>query len=431
MCFRSIAGSGPAAAGVTLLLALDIQFLYASHFARQEILLVLIFLLSLYLYLRGRAGNGEKWFRWSALTIGLGIGIHPNSFLIALPVGGFLLLDLFATGRSGPQLRPGLRRLGEYLLILSLCAVGFIALSYLMDPRFLQHYTAFGDTVGVSEPLYMKFFTFPDFYEKIFRRISGTYYTPEIRFQFYLFGGILLLTPLWMIFRPRLRMPAGRLLFGIFMINLGTLVLGKYSQPSIILHFPLYYLLLGEILTDMGSLKQNPLPRAMPIVLAVLLTIQGINTGFNLAEVIGPQGSSSRENYNEYTGHIAEYIPPDARVLANLNAEYYFDFGVLRDYRNLAYLRQNRMSFAGYIKKNRIEYIIYPEEMDVIHARRPVWNILYGNVTAYYREMRSFLADNCEEIGTFSSPVYAMRITRYSGQKDWAVKVYRVREQQD
>src|SRR6056297_3267174 len=84
--------------GTVTLLALDIQFIYAAHFARQEILLVAALTAALWLYFRGeqtalnvKTGVGH---RAAAMIIGLSIGIHPNAFLISLPIGAFLLIDL-------------------------------------------------------------------------------------------------------------------------------------------------------------------------------------------------------------------------------------------------------------------------------------------------------------------------------------------------
>lgn len=436
---------------LTLLFAADIQFIYASHFARQEIFLVLFFLLALLFYHRGKTGEGEACFRWSAMSIGLSIGLHPNSFLIALPIGGFLILDYLASLRnlfasSGAEIRSAtaahsssaaapvievsprtaLRRLGEYAGILLLSAALFVSLSFLMDPDFLRHYLSFGESVGVTEPLYMKVFTFPDFYEKIFRRISGTYYLPDIRFQFYLFAAILGAALPMMVFSRRARSACGPYVFGILLLNLGTLVLGKYSQPSIILHFPLYYLLLGEVLGSILTSPGKKSLRAAEPLLVLLLLAQAVNTGSNLWQTWKPVNGVFRESYQDYGNSLRRFVPEDAMVLANLNAEYFFDFGHLRDYRNLAFLEEQGLDFSRYIEKNQIQYILYPEEMDFIHERRPVWNILYGNVTAYYEDMQAFLTDRCTEVGSFSSPVYGMRITRYSGSRNWKVRVYRV-----
>ncbi|MFO7850737.1 MAG: 4-amino-4-deoxy-L-arabinose transferase, partial [Spirochaetia bacterium] len=65
--------------------------------------------------------------------------------------------------------------------------------------------------------------------------------------------------------------------------------------------------------------------------------------------------------------------------------------------------------------------------MDLIYRRRPVWNILYGNVAGYYEEMKEYLEEECTAAGSFSAPTYGMRITRYSGTRPWKVTVYRVK----
>lgn len=452
-----------AAVPVTVLLAVDIQFIYAARFARQEILLVLCLVLALFFYSRGlvlgklpgiepdpemrsdTAGHVVRPFhhRISAALIGLSIGIHPNSFLIALPLGAFLLIDaalpLLTEGAGSQRFRAAARRLIEYAAILTIFAALFVGLSFLMDPRFFSHYRSFGDSVGVGEPLYMKFFRFPDFYIKLYRRISGTYYTPLIQLQFLLFAAALLTAPFVMVLHRPARLPLLKVLTAILFINIGTLVLGKFSQPGIILHFPLYYLLIGTILHGLSEryLRRRPAaglrhdgPGPAAVVTAVLLTAASlVNTGYNLAmefHLIGPKSSVPFETYRSYIRNIGAYVPADAPVLANLNSGYFFDSDRLRDYRNLVYLDEEGLSFGQYIYSNGIRYILYPQEMDIINQRRPVWNILYGNVHEYYHEMQEFLEKNCVPEGEFESPVYGMRIVRYSGTRPWRVRIYRV-----
>ena len=86
------------------------------------------------------------------------------------------------------------------------------------------------------------------------------------------------------------------------------------------------------------------------------------------------------------------------------------------------------MTFEEYMRKNEVEYIVYPEEMDFIYTNRPVFNILYGNLSPYYGDMQRFLEENCSLIGSFESP-YAMRIVQYSQREAWEVRVYRVKEE--
>lgn len=130
-------------------------------------------------------------------------------------------------------------------------------------------------------------------------------------------------------------------------------------------------------------------------------------------------------DYKDYETEISEYVSKDSKTLANLNTEFFFESGNLIDYRNLDYLYEKEISFSEYIIERNIEYIIYPEEMDFIYERRPVWNIVYGNVYPYYDDMNEFLIKECELVHEFYSP-YAMRISRYSNEKDWSVKIYKV-----
>ncbi len=411
----------PVPFAVSALMVLDIQFIYASHFARQEILLFSVLILALLLFIRGESEDNRLLFRLAALTVGLSIGLHPNSFLIALPPAAFHLVRcVFVPGRRS------LRDLAEYLGILGLCAGLFVALSYAMDPHFLSHYAEAGRRVEVSLPLYIKVFRFPDFYLKLFHRISGTYYTPDIRLQFFLFSAALFLAvPAFILGRENRKLLAS-LVLGILFINIGTLILGKYSQPSIILHFPLYYLLLACLIDALPLFSRVDPKRA---VLIVLISLMFLSTSLNLLQefhLLPPKNATPFESYRSYREKIRRFVPADAPVLANLNAHFAFECCRLHDYRNLTYLDDTGLSFADYIEKNEIEYIIYPEEMDLIYRRRPVWNILYGNAASYYGDMKDFIDTQCEETGRFASPTYGMRITRYSGQKPWLVRIYRV-----
>ncbi|RAK04194.1 hypothetical protein C8C77_104177 [Halanaerobium saccharolyticum] len=151
-------------------------------------------------------------------------------------------------------------------------------------------------------------------------------------------------------------------------------------------------------------------------IIVIILSLNTVITVFN----------DSHYNYQDYLQQIAEVVPEDTRVLANLNTDYYFKNGSLFDYRNLDYLEENNLSFSQYIAKNEIEYIIYPEEMDFIYNSRPTWNILYGNLYPYYSDMQQFLEQETKLIKSFSNSTYGMRIVREIGQKKWSVKIYKV-----
>ena len=82
---------------MTIWFSLDIQFIYASHMARQEIFLLLLMILSCVILQRGK---GYPHAAVSALLIGTAAGIHPNAFLIAWPAGLYLLTEIIRKRRS-------------------------------------------------------------------------------------------------------------------------------------------------------------------------------------------------------------------------------------------------------------------------------------------------------------------------------------------
>ena len=202
------------------------------------------------------------------------------------------------------------------------------------------------------------------------------------------------------------------MLLTLLALNLGYLIIGRYNQTSIIFIFPAAYLLFINLIKNLN-------PKFKRSLVLILMMILLLNSGFTIIK-------DSHYNYQDYLQQIAEVVPRDARVLANLNTDYYFENGSLVDYRNLAYLQENNLSFADYINKNKIEYIIYPEEMDYIYNSRPSWNILYGNLYPYYQEMQYFLKQETELIKEFINSTYAMRIVRKIGAKNWSVKIYKV-----
>jgi hypothetical protein len=196
-------------------------------------------------------------------------------------------------------------------------------------------------------------------------------------------------------------------------LNLGILIIGKYNQTNIVFVFPPMILLTLVVLSRTRRFVLSALPIFLLFATLVSSTLQ-----------ILPW--TGRDHYGEYLEEITGAVPPDARVLANLNADFYFRDGALKDYRNLAYLPEKELDFAEYIRDRGIEYIIYPDEMDFIYNHRPIWNILYGNVWFYYEDMNRFLREESTLVDVFTAPIYGMRIVRYIGNEDWKVRVYRV-----
>lgn len=387
----------------TMLLAVDIQFIYASHFARQEMLLALTSLAA-YAYLTQMDPRTPWEYACLAAILSIGIGIHPNSFIVALPFG-LILLHRRADGKAGNK------GVLSFIAVLAAAALFFVFLSLRLDPDFIKNYTAYGETLGVTENLADKLFQLKFFYLKLFHRVSGTYYTPDIRLQLLLMGAAALFGLLRLI-RPKENCFPAYPLLGLAGINLGYFLVGRYNQTSIIFLFPWFYLLLAELLSS-----------ARPLRLKILGSLLGVTLAASSCFLIS---ESPGKDYGGYLDKISSLVPQDARVLSNLNTAYYFSPDRLFDYRNLAHLGENGLGFEDYIHKNRIEYILYPEEMDVIWNTRPVYNSLYGNLSGYYESMQTFFDDSCRLEGILPDGDYPMRIVRFMGQKEWTLRVYKV-----
>ena len=381
-------------------LSVCIQFIYASHLARQEIIIAAAMLGILYYMIRNSEGWSLRKDITTAVLTGLTIGIHPNSFLIAMAIGSVYLFYIF----FAKKLR--LKNLLIYILAVGILAGIFIGLSYLMDSNFISNYLKYGSELGVTSPVAIKYDGLFNYYAKLFTQSSGTYYTPVIRGELILIAAsafAVLIAGLkdrkyWVI------------LFPLIAINIGYMVIGRYSQPGVLFIFPLGLLAAFWMISVIDGKK---------VIISMVLCL-GL-----LVNSIGNILPWLNNDYEDYLGEIRKHIPADAKVLANLNTGYLFDVNEFLDYRNLAYLSESNMGFDEYVRSRGIEYIIYPEEMDFIYERRPVWNIVYGNLYPYYEDMTGFLEEQCSLLHEFTSP-YGMRIARYSDDKDWKIRIYRI-----
>lgn len=392
----------------TILLALDIQFIYASHFARQEIIILFMLLLGLWYKFKHSDDVSLKHDIILGCIIGLSIGIHPNSFIIALPFGFIYLYEIFFTKKQ--KLMNLLALIGTVTCFAAL----FVGISLYLDPDFISHYSKYGSEFEVFNPLSSKVEEIKLFYQKLYYRVSGTYYTPNIKLQFYLFSMAFVLSII-KLFAGSDAVERKRKLISIVLsiaaINTGIIIIGRFNQTSVILMFPMFYILIAYLLESLPQLKRY-------IAICILIAaIAGVTT-LNYKEY----RSSS---YEKYIGKLASVVSPNAVTLGNLNTEYYFENGRLHDYRNLAYLKQKGMSFEEYIRSNNIEYIVYSEELDLIHQLQPKWNGIYGPMD-YYDEMNSFIDKNCKLVAQYSDDYYGIRIVRYIGLKAWQIRIYKV-----
>ncbi|HYE11347.1 MAG TPA: glycosyltransferase family 39 protein [Patescibacteria group bacterium] len=404
----AVFNSARSAALTALLLALDIQFIYASHFARQEIIILFILVLGLWYKITNYNADALKHDMILGVLIGLSIGIHPNSFIISLPFVLIYIYEIFLLKERK------FRSLATFITPVVCFASSFVALSMYFDPNFITNYSNYGSEFDVFDPITSKLGQIKFFYLKLFYQVSGTYYTPDIRFQLFLFAAVLLIS-IFKLLRNKNNDSLNRkvifIILSIAAANAGIILIGRFNQTSIVFLFPLFYLLVAYILESLSSKYTKAIPAILVIILAVL--------------TLSNYSAYKDNSYNKYLNEISRTIKPWDETLGNLNTEYYFDNGKLHDYRNLAYLKDKDMSFEEYVRDNDIKYIIFSEELDLIHELQPKWDGIYGTMD-YYDEMKSFLKNNCKLQDEFTDRYYGIRIVRYIGLKDWKIRIYKV-----
>lgn len=391
----------------SIFLAMDIQFIYSSHFARQEIVILTFYIYALYFFYKNIDKHNIKQDLILGCIIGLSIGIHPNSFIIALPFVSIYLYHILFTKKLNCT------NLIIYSFILLVFASIFVLLSLCFDPNFIHNYFSYGKQFKVHYSFFQKLSEFNYFYVKLYSGISGTYYTPNIKLQFCIFISSFIITIIKLtITKDKIkRQQITPILLSIVFLNIGIITIGRYNQTSIIFQFPLFYILITYLL-------ENLLASYKYIITAILALLIATNTISNLYPYISG-------DYNDYLNNISKTVKKADVVLANLNSEFYFKNGKLHDYRNLALLKENNMEFKDYVYKYNIKFIIYSEEMDVIYSESPRWDALYGNLS-YYRDMKYFLENNCTLVNEFSDKTYGNRIARYVNEKDWTVRIYKI-----
>ena len=391
------------------LLALDIQFIYASHMARQEIFILFAVALNFFLLLRPGALR-DRDIAALAAAAGFSAGFHPNAFLVACLGGAALLARRICGSVRG-------RQIALYIGLTAACAGVFVGISLLLDADFIQHYLAYGQSeFGLNLSLADRAAEWTSFGSKLFDRVSGTYYLPDLRLQLILFPllGLLLLCYALAMRReqPAQTERALVLIAAELGICAGILLIGRYNQLSIVFLMPAGWLIVLDCLLLFGQ----RICYALTALLLALLLWVGVTE-------IRPWLAA---DYDAYLARLETYLPADARTLGNLNSEYYFENGCLLDYRNLAFLEENGLTLAEYVESRGIEYIVYMDELGYIDANRPYWNIIYGNLDI--AGLRTYLAEACEPVGTFFDPVYGTRISQLvAGGEYGHVTVYRVR----
>lgn len=432
------------------LFSADIQFLYASHFARQEILLCLVQWACLWVLFSPGGFYHPRGALALGLCTGLSVGLHPNSFLLGAMNGLCLLCGAAGawrraktagavppaqkTGDSPPPEAAGAdpanppaqgaaapktawwAPLGLYLLTAGGLAAGFVALSYRLDSQFLQHYFANGAReFGIDAGGWEKLLGFFGFLKRLYQQNSGTYYLPDIRFQFFLFGaGLLMAAVLCAAMKkelPQLAQKLKLLLAGLAGVIAGMVLIGRYNQTSVLFLFPFGYLAAAMAL----ELFEGRVKKGLgALLLAAVLSL----TGFQVC------GELQKGDCRAYEQQLTALIPAGARVLGNLNMEFFLEYDCLRDYRNLPYALEGE-GLEAYLEADGIEYIVYHQELDYLWEHRPYYNVIYGNVQ-FVQQLKSYCEQNCQLVGSFEDPWYGIRVAQLRGQQAYArVTVYK------
>ena len=400
-CLRE-ATQFPLALALTAALSVNGQFIQASHTARQEIILLFLLLWCAYILLKNRHGITERTAAYLAVLTGLGVGLHPNSLLIAFGCG-FAMLLIMLTNRKFAW-----KPLLIYIGITGGVALVFVGISLWFDGGFIPHWLTYGDTefellVPVSDKLGGLF----SYLARLWNGVSGTYMLPELRPQLLLCGGLFIGGSIYAVIK---KSAAAAAVLGItFGALLATVLIGRYNQLSAILWMFPCLLLLGAI-----PWRRIWIKRTVPAVLAAVFALAAI----------GPVVRAYSYDYDAYLQTISASVSEDTKTLANLNTGFYFDNDALLDVRNLSFLKDNNMSFAEYVESRGIEAIVWSDEMNFIYDHRPDFNVLYGN-PRYVPEAELYFQEHCTLLASFDAPGYGMRIVQLIGEPN-TVRIYRV-----
>ncbi|MBN2794618.1 MAG: glycosyltransferase family 39 protein [Clostridia bacterium] len=377
------------------LFAVNLQFIMHTKVARQEAIIVTLLLISLYLYIK------EKSTLWIGIPIGFAIGVHPNSFVIAMGMGLILLHDAFSKKNIKPLL--------QYVLTLTVFAAFFVTFSFILNSNFIHDYLAYGETQGITNFQFNRLEGFYYFYYKIYHRIGGTYFLVNSKLNLLAILITFVITTGQLVFYKLKKItPSTYLVMNYLLfigINLSLMVIGRYNQTSIIFIIVSGFLLIGSFAYQFNKIGI--------LSLIVLFTIQ-IPILFDTIDL------EQSENYHKLE-QAFEIIPKDAEVLGNLSYLEFLSLNHFHDFRNLWQL--TGAESLEYLNTHSIEYIIWPEEMEYIHNMK-VWEILYGPLD-YYKVFKDYL-DQQELIATYENSTYGMRIAKYVDTYPWTIKIYKI-----
>lgn len=406
LLIKRVTGKEKTALAVTVIFSLDTEFIYASHFARQEIWIGLFLTLGL-LYLLAENSKWKKAVSAAVIT-GVSIGFHPNSFLLACCFGGILLFEMVCEIICEKKKEIG--PLFLYIGITGLFASLFVAASYAFDSQFLSHYFKNGaNEFGIDASVISKIGELGGFFQRLFQKQSGTYYITELRFSLLFFAFLACFLGIYALAMKEKQI--GSVLAGAAGLIGGMVLIGRYNQTSIFFLYPLGYLFFGIFLSKLEQTGQT----------AILAGVLGITCFISAGEI---RPWLKEPGYEAYLSQLQNAVPRKAMVIANLNTEFYFEAGYLRDYRNLPYAQESGLE--KYLEKNRIEYILYSTELDYLYEHRPYFNVIYGN-TQFVPELKQFCEEKGEKVAEFVNRQYGNRVISILGQEEYSrIIVYKI-----
>ena len=412
----------------TFMMCLDIQFIYSSHLGRQETIILFLLLLGYWLILKD---DVKYMVPKLSLLILLGMGVHPNSFILGVCFAGLLFYKWLMREVH----------FSHFLKLVLLTAIGalfYAIIGYLMNPNFIEGYLNFGKTLGVDAEAISRFEGFYWYWYKLFNQIGGTYDLFDIKLSLILLG---LLALIWLPFllialtkvtlNKTTRQEASVFypLVTVIGIALSILIIGRYNQTAIVFTTPFICLLTLQSVHMAMSAYERSINKKSPIILPALLLVLAMLWGSNLWSNLNAYEASRfySKSYDAMLSEIAAYVPEDSVVLGNLNIIEAFNQNRFYDIRNLGYLEPSTNAFQNYVESRNIQYIILHEEMDYIARTSPKWDFLYVTID-YYDAMQAYLASHTTPIYTFENPLYAMRISSFSGTYPWQTVIYKVDE---
>jgi len=402
------------------------QFIYASHFARQEILLLLVLILCLRIY----QASKKNYIIVIGIILGLSIGLHPNSFIVASMIGTLLLWDLVKKNITR-------QRFLLFVSIIGIFALFFVGVSLLVNPSFISDYLNYGRTLNVDAPPSIRFDNFIDFYIKLYYQISGTYYIPNIRILL-ITGSLLSIYHLFLGYFTKTRILKHlvqnidvrdhlhilltwcfKLSLMAIAFNITVFIIGRFNTTSILFLVIVFIAQLTLSITVMinlfSSLSHTNISKILILlfIVLILLNIRSVWHDYQLIE---------GHDYNRYEKSLNHYLDDDSIVLGNVSSGFIFKDTTFYDIRNLAFL--DNMTIEKYITERNINIIIYYEEYDYIN-RNPMWSILYGE-DRYYEDLQQFLTEKATLKGSIEDTFYGSRIIRYMGDYPWKIYVFEV-----